>query len=173
MIKGIVIGFLCFTLFLSHVIIFRKFDIKRRFFGMLNVFLLALVVYIVLFICISPNTINRFIISFIPGWLFAFLSGTFLHFFIFYLYLYFIQVIDRSPSTRIMVDIENSYGRKMTREDVNASYSFDRKVADELEDMVVLGRLNKEGAIYGLTAKGKTHLLIFKAIRDYFGLRRS
>lgn len=173
MTKGIVIGFFCFTIFLSHIIIFTKFGIKRRFFSMLNVFFSALAVYAALFIFISPDVINRFIISFIPAWLFAFLSGTFLHFSIFYLYLYFIQVIDRSPSTRIMADIENSCGRKMTREEVESAYSFDQKVADELEDMVVLGRLSKEGAFYGLTAKGKTHMLIFKTVRDYLGLRRN
>ena len=173
MTKGIVIGFFCFVLFLSHIVIFRKFDIKRRFFGMLNLFFLGLAVYATLFIFISPEVINKFIISFVPVWLFAFLSGTFLHFSIFYLYLYFIQVIDRSPATRIMVDIQNNHDRKMTREELEDSYSFNQKVADELEDMVVLGRLNKEGAFYGLTAKGKTHMLIFKTIRDYLGLRRS
>lgn len=173
MAKGIIIGFFCFILFFFHIIIFRKFKIRRRFFAMLNISLMALAIYVFLFVLIPSDVINRIIISVISMWLFAFLSGTFLHFFIFYLYLYFIQVMDRSPSTRIMVDIENSCGGKMTREEIETSCSFDQKVADELEDMVVLSRLTKEGGFYELTGKGKTHMLIFKAIRDYLGLRRS
>lgn len=173
MAKGIVIGLFCFLLFLSHTFIFHEFNIKRRLFTMVSIFFCVMLIYVALFFMISENQIEKFSKFFIPLALLAFLNGAFLHFFFCYFYLHLIQVIDRSPSTRIMVEIENSPQKRLTLEEIKQLYSIDKKISQELEDMVILRRLNKESDFYINTDKGRTHLKIFKYIRDYLKLRRS
>ena len=173
MIKGIAIGFFCFALFLSHIFIFHIYNIKRRFFIMFQVFLYALLIYAAFFFLIPGNQIREFITSFIPLTLFSFVNGAFLHLFLCYFYLHLIQVIDRSLSTRIMLEIENSPKKRLTLGDIKKLYSIDKKVSDELEDLVIMGRLNKESNFYSITPKGKIHMRIFQFIRDYLRLRRS
>ena len=173
MIKSIVIGFFCFLLFFLHTFIFHNFNIKRRFYFIVKVFFCVLPVYVVLFAVISENQMQRFVTILLPITLFAFLNGTFLHFFFYHFYLHLIQIIDRSPSTRIMIEIESSPEKTLTLEQIKELYSMDRTISDKLEDMIILGRLNKKSNFYIITPKGKMHMRIFKFIRDYLGLRRS
>lgn len=173
MINGVVIGFFCFLLFLLHIFVFHSFNIKRRFYVMLKIFFLLIPVYTILFFLISERQMQTFITFFIPVAFFDFLNGAFLHFVFFYSYLHLIQVIDRSPTTRIMVEIEGSAQKKLNLEQIKQLYSIDRKITNELEDMVVLGYLSKESSLYANTRKGKIYTKIFRFIRNYLRLRRN
>jgi hypothetical protein len=172
MIKGIAIGFFCFLLFLSQIFIFHNFNIKRRFYAMLKIFLYGLLVYVALYILIPERGVQRFIALFIPTVIFSFFNAAFLHFSFCYLYLYFIQIIDRTPTARIMLAIESAPEKKLTLGQIKQSYSLDKKICGELEDMVILGCLKKESHFYINTNKGKMHMRIFRFIRDYLKLRR-
>lgn len=173
MTKGIIIGTFCFLLFLLHIFIFHYFNIKRRFYAIVKVFLSGLLIYIILFILISEKQTQRFITFFMPVVVFAFLNGAILHLILGYFYLYFIQIIDRTPTARIMIEIENSPEKKLTLEQIKQLYSIDKKISCELEDMLVLGSVSKMSGFYINTTKGRMHMLIFKTIRDYLKLRRS
>ncbi len=173
MIKGIAIGFFCFLLFLSHIFIFHNFNIKRRFYRMAKVFLFGLFVYALLFILIDEKWAQRFTGFFMPPAALAFLNGAFLHFFFWYFYLHFIQIVDRTPTARIMIEIQKSLGKKLSLEQIKQSYSIDKKISCELEDMVVLGYLSRESDFYRITPKGRRHMLFFKVVRGYLKLRRS
>jgi len=173
MTKGIIVGFFCFLLFLSHIFIFHNFNIKRRFFMMVKVFASGLVVYLLLFLMIDENSVQRLIGIFVPMIVLGFLNGAFLHFFFWYFYLHFIQIVDRTPTARIMIEIQRSPEKRLSLEEMKRLYSIDRKISCELEDMVVLGHLSRESDFYKITPKGRKHMLIFKNIRNYLKLRRS
>lgn len=174
MAKGIIVGFLCFLLFLSHIFVFHRFEIKRRFYFIARMFLLGLFFYIALFAMIPEEQVVNFISVLMPLSIIAFLNGAFLHFFFGYFYLHMIQVMDRSPATRIMVEIESSPGKRLTQGEIKRLYSIERKISDELEDMLILGRARKDGAgHYRLTYKGRIHMGVFRFVRDYLRLRRN
>jgi len=173
MIKGIILGFLCFLAFiLSHIFIFHNFNIKRRFYTIVKLFLFMSLIYTTLFFFISETQIQRYSDRFFSLVLLGFLNGAFLHFLFCYFYLYFIQIVDRSPSIRILIEIENSPIRRLNTEQIKQKYSMEEKVSDELEDMVILGRLAKEGSFYKNTPKGNWHSKIFRFIREYLKLQK-
>jgi hypothetical protein len=140
---------------------------------MVKIFLLEIVIYIILFSLIPEYIIQRYVQLVFSVYFFGFLNGVFLHFFLFHFYLHFIQIIDRSPSTRILVELENAPERKLTLEQLKERYSLDKKIDDELEDMVILGRLDKDGDFYVNTLKGQKHNKIFKLIREYLKLEKA
>lgn len=173
MIKGIILGLLCFVAFiLSHIFIFHNFNIKRRFYTMVKLFLFIPLIYTTLFSFTSEVRIQRYIETFSSLALVGFLNGTFLHFLFCYFYLYFIQIVDRSPSTRILIEIENSAERRLNTEQIKQKYSIGEKVLAALEDMVILGRLAKERGSYKNTLKGNWHCKIFRFIREYLKLHK-
>lgn len=173
MTKGIVIAFFCFLFFLLHIFIFHSFDIKCRFYVMVKVFFCGILIYLLLFILIPEQQVQKIVTFFIPVTIFAFLNGAFLHFFLFYFYLHLIQIIDRTPTARIMIEIERSPGKKLSLEQLKELYSIDKKISNEIEDMVFLRYLKKENDFYGITPRGRKHMIIFKSIRAYLKLRRS
>ena len=136
-------------------------------------FLSMLFVYAILFIMVPEERVEAFIMKLLPISLFAFLNGAFLHFFFGYFYLHFIQIIDRTPTTRIMIEINNSTNKKLSLDEIKSLYSIDKKVSDELDDMVILGRLEKRQDCYSITPKGKAHLSLFSRVRDYLKLERN
>ncbi len=140
---------------------------------MLKASLAGLFAYLILFLIFPDEKLQKMLEPMIPTQLFVFLSAAFLLLAICYLYLYFIQIMDRSPATRIMVELENSSGKGLSMQQIKDAYSFEKKITDELEDMVILGRLTKEGRCFKLTDKGIKHLAVFKYVRNYLGLRRS
>ncbi|OGX15645.1 MAG: hypothetical protein A2166_02625 [Omnitrophica WOR_2 bacterium RBG_13_41_10] len=170
MLKGIIIGLLCFFIFLFfNIFIFHRFNIKRRFYLIGKIFFLVLLLYITLFI-FTPTTVYA---SYLFRFIAAFLNAFFIYFFIWYFYLHFIQIIDRSPSTRILIEIENSLHKKLSYEEIKKVYTIDTKFSHELEDMVILGRLKKEEGYFINTQKGTLHCKIFKFIREYLKLPRN
>ncbi len=173
MTKGILTGFFCFSLFLLHIFVFHIFNIKRRFFAMVKGFSAGVIVYCILYALISEAQAETAVSFFVRISVFAFLSGAALHFMFCYLYLYFVQIIDRTPTTRIMIEIEESAQKRLTLEQLKQLYSIDKKIYDELQDMVALGRLNREGPFYSITTKGRMHMSIFRFARGYLKLRRS
>ena len=140
---------------------------------LLKMFAFALLIYVSLFFLVPQDQIRRLVVFFLPESFFLFLTGALLHFLFCYVYFYFIQVMDRSPSTRMMADIERSASGKLDTEQIRAGYSIDKKIDDELEDMVILGSLKKEGSVYKIPDKKSLHLKIFVFVRDYLKLRRS
>lgn len=140
---------------------------------MVKVYFLTAPVYISLFMLSSEQWASKFIASLMPLEIFAFLNGIFLQFSFFYLCLYLIQILDRSPSTRIMMEIGDSHNKRLSLEQIKEVYSLDRKIYDELEDMVSLGSLKNESGCYTLTKKGKIQMKFFKLIRDFLKLKRS
>lgn len=175
MLKGAILGALSFIIFFFlNIIILHNFNIKRRFYTVLRIFLGVLLFYLFSFFLIPSTAITQVILENTALSIFlAFLNGTFLHFFLYYFYLHFIQVIDRSPSTRILIEIKNSPEKKLSLGQLKENYSIDKKISYELEDMVILGSLKKEGNYFANTAKGKLHCNIFKFIREYLKLERN
>lgn len=167
------IGFFCFCLFLGNIFIFHFFNIKRRFFTIVKVHFLIMPIYLGLYMLSSEEGARKFIASRMSLKMFAFLNGIFLQFSFFYLCLYLIQVLSRSPSTKIMLEIEDSHNKRLTLDEIKQVYSLDRKIDDELEDMVFLGCLKNESGFYVLTKKGKIQMKLFKLIRDFLKLERS
>lgn len=169
MAKGLFLGLACFFLFLSQVFIFHKINIRRKFLVITLAFFCGVIIYTVIFLIFPQG----FFSGIAPLAVLAFLNGVFLHLFFFYFYIHFIQVIDRSPSTRIMVEIDKSSSGELSLEKIKEIYSIDEKISGELDDLVILGRLIKKGSRYKLTPKGRFHSAVFKTLRDYLHLRRS
>ncbi len=173
MTKGIVFGILSFILFMLHVFIFRYFNIKRRFFVMVIVFICGLVLYPILFFMLSERSIQKLIEFFIPLGIFSFINALFLYFFLYFFYLHLIEVIDRSPSTRIMEEIEKASKKRLAFTEIKSLYSLDRKTYTGLEDMVSVGCLKKESDFYIITTKGKFYSRIFRFMRHYLKLDKA
>jgi len=160
-------------IFLSNVFIFHLCSVKRRFFMLVKLFFGGTLLYSALFFTLPESLAQKTVSFLMPTSLFIFLTGAFLHFFFLFFYLYCIQLVDRSPSARMMIEIEDSGGKRTDLEEIKQLYQLERKVREELEDMTALGNLEKEGDYYRVTARGRKYLHFFKSIRDYLGLRRS
>lgn len=174
LLKALICGVSAFFIFLSHVFVFRRFVIARRFFVMVQFFGLCLIGYTLLFICFPLSLLIRLAVASVALQApLAFMLGLLLLVLLCYSYVYVLQVIDRSPSTRIMAEIEQSRDKKLTLETLSARYSIKEKVLGELDDMVHLGYLNKKNGRYYLTPRGRFYVRIFQGVRNYLRLRRS
>lgn len=173
MINGILIGSGCFILFLSNICFFRIFLIQRHFRFMALLFLMILVFYLILYAFFLNLHLQKYVSFFMTIKMFSFFNGIFLHFSICYLYLYLIQVIDRSPSTRMMIEINHSPESKLNLAQIKQCYSIDEKISDKIEDMVVLGYIKKEAGQYMVTNKGRKYMNFFKFVRDFLKLERN
>lgn len=173
-IKAILVAFFSFFIFLSHILWMHFFSPRRKFFFMLQYFCVVLVIYSGLFLfqfkSIKEEVDNAPSIF----WFFLFLSSGFLVILFFYhCYLYLEQIIDRSPATRIMIELEKSPSKRLTLEELITRYSIERKIELELMDLVSLGFLRKDKDKFFITRRGLGYMRITRAFRDFFHLERN
>ncbi len=89
-------------------------------------------------------------------------KSVFIHFFygvtffamLFFIYLTFYYIVDRSVSSRIMIEIENTPGKKLTFDELRNVYKADIKYENELKGMAEGGFVVKEDGFYRNTFKG-------------------
>ena len=72
----------------------------------------------------------------------------------FFLYLTVYYIIDRSVSSRIMIEIEKSPSKKLTFEELIKIYDVDTKYQNEIKGMEEGSFIKKEGDKYKCTVKG-------------------
>jgi len=72
----------------------------------------------------------------------------------FFIYLTFYYVVDRSVSTRLMIEIDNSQEKKLGFEEIMKVYNLDTKYINELQGMIDGGFVEKKGQYYSNTLKG-------------------
>ena len=72
----------------------------------------------------------------------------------FFIYLIFYYVVDRSVSTRIMLEIDASPEKRLTFEEIKAVYDLNTKYLNELQGMINGGFIKKDGEYYFNAPKG-------------------
>lgn len=171
MLKAILIASLCFILFIVlHFIIFHNMKIKRRFCSLLIIWLSLFPIYVILFSLIPEDTLLHFVSSFLPLKAIDFLNGIFLFFFISFFYLHLIEFVDRSVTTRIMMEIESSPKKKLTLEEIKKRYSLKEKISYELRDMIYLKFMSEDSGYFKNTPKGSGYARLIKFLRDFLRL---
>lgn len=73
---------------------------------------------------------------------------------LFFVYLTFYYVVDRSITTRMMIEIERSPGKGLDFGELTRNYDIDTKYKNELQGMLDGGFIRKEGEYYVNTGKG-------------------
>ncbi|MDD5440512.1 MAG: hypothetical protein PHS37_10050 [Candidatus Omnitrophica bacterium] len=73
---------------------------------------------------------------------------------LFFVYLTFYYVVDRSITTRLMMEIDRSPDKKLTFEEIVRVYDLDTKSRNEIQGIVDGGFMRREGDYYVNTAKG-------------------
>lgn len=94
------------------------------------------------------------ITEFTSAILFHYINGILLLTMFFFLYLTVYYVIDRSVSTRIMMEIEASPDKKLMFGGLKEVYDVDTKYRNELQGMIDGGFVKKDGDYYINTPKG-------------------
>jgi len=74
---------------------------------------------------------------------------------LFFVYLTFYYVVDRSVSSRLMIEIDRSRDKRMSFEDIKKVYDLETKYDNELNGMVEGGFMRKDGDYYYNTVKGR------------------
>lgn len=184
MIKPILLGFLSFLVFLSaHAIIFRFAGLNERFRAIKWIFYSIIPFYAALYFAIP----SKFIVidtagTGILGWSASlgtvikvnsalyFLSGLMLYVFLFLGYCQFYFIVDRSISVRIMIEIENSRGKRLSEGEIFDVYPFDGILRRRLEHMLYGGYLREESGYYVNTRKGRAQALVFRFLKDFLRL---
>lgn len=160
-----------FIIFLIvHVYVFHTVQIKRRFRTLLVISLFCLLLYAMFFYGAFRLGVYGKINSVIPWQIADILNGIFLYFFFLYFYAHLVIVFDRSVTVRIMVDIEQSKHKQLRLDEIKAGYSLEDKFRYEIEDMIFLKRIAKEGAYIKNTEQGKIHARLIKFLRDYLNI---
>lgn len=162
MLKATLIVLGCFILFISlHFIIFHNLKVKRRFRSLLIIGLSLFPIYGIAFLLIPDipplKTVN-------------FLNGISLFLLISFFYLHLIEFVDRSITTRIMVEIEDSPEKGLTLKEIKERYSLKEKLSYELEDMMHLKVISKDSGYFKNTLKGSYYARFIKFLRDFLRL---
>lgn len=179
MLKGVVLGFLCFLLFLIlHVIIFHKRNIASRFNALVRIFLLLLPVYIVLYRIIAGDAIifalfelkaiSATVIGLSAG--FNFCMGILVYLLLFFGYCQFYFIVDRSISVRVMIEIEKNKNKCLSLEEIENIYSQDYIFSRRLGHMVDNHYVTEENGYYKNTARGRIYAGIMEFIKKYLNL---
>lgn len=180
MVKGILVGSLCFILFLLlHVCIFHyRQIIKERFRLLKNIFFGLFPVYILLYVLIptdvyvlipaDPLLTSKTVIGLSK--VLNFSVGLMFYVFLFLGYCQFYFIVDRSISVRIMIELENSPKKQLTVEEIKKVYDFDRVLSRRLKHMVDGKYIIENSSYYKNTKKGRMEARIFKFLKEYLNL---
>jgi len=87
------------------------------------------------------------------AWFFGMAGITFLGM-LFFVYLTFYYVVDRSITTRLMMEIERSPEKRLTFEEITKVYDLDTKYRNEIQGIVDGGFMRREGEYFVNTPKG-------------------
>lgn len=176
MLKGIVIGFLCFILFLFlHAVIFHTRKINLRFIALVKIFCALLPVYVILYLLIP---VEAMIImpadpAVTPGTViglskvFNFFVGLLFYLLLFFGYCQFYFIIDRSISVRVMIEIEKAKDKKLTFDEIKQIYSLDYILSRRLKHMIDTHYITEENGVYKNILKGKNTARLFKFLKDF------
>ena len=164
MLKGIIVTFGCFILFLLiHVIVFHNWKKHHRFRTLVLIWTGLLPVYVVAYFLIdcfgSANIIG-------------FLNGALIYLFLFFGYCQFYFMVDRSVSTRMMIEMENSLEKKLTFEEIKRVYDMGDKIFRELKDLLNTKFIIEDSGYYCTTKKGRYYTRIMKFLKGYLNLGR-
>lgn len=162
----------CFSLFvITHVILFHKRNVRRRFRALITFVFIFSIIYSIL---VYSTDLFQFHFELPIIWeLFVdFLNGVFIYAFFCYFYFHFVVVVDRSVSPRIMVEIEKSPNKKLSFEEIKQSYNLSDKLDYELEDMIMLKMIERKNGFFSNTKRGKRHAFMVRFLRQYLNLVR-
>lgn len=179
MIKGFVIGVICFIIFLiAHVVIFHTRRIKYRFLSIIKTFLSIIPLYIVLYILIPTRilTIMPHDERLLAGWaiatgkVFNFSLGLLIYLLLFFGYCQFYFIIDRSISIKIMIELEKRKDKKLTFDEIKKLYDLDYIFSRRLKHMIDGRYINKEGGTFKNTPLGAALARISRLLKVYLRL---
>jgi Zn-dependent protease with chaperone function len=183
MLKGIFIALFCnVLLFLIHFIILSLLKKERRYpspvHQLLDITRLLiktcanlLVVYTLLFFLIPDDFFSNLTINYLGSLkIFSFFYGVFLYVCLFFLYLIFYFIVDRSVSATIMIEIESSPDKRLTSEQIEKIYNIDKKYLAELEGMLQGRFITEIAGYFSNTAKGRLYAHLAKFLKKYFKL---
>lgn len=179
MLKGVVIGFFCFIVFLLlHFIIFHNRKIKYRFLTLTRIFYALIPLYIFLYIIIPADALVilpadlRVAPGIVIGLskIFNFLIGLVIYLFLFFGYCQFYFIVDRSVSVRIMIELEKHPQKKMIKEEIKKVYDLDDFLSRRLKHMLDSKYITQGSGYYTNTAKGRLHAKVFKFLKEYLRL---
>jgi len=168
MFVSICLSVIFFLVFLSaHVFIFHFFPPKRRFRSLITILGISLILYTAAFLAMNSAGLITAEKNEDSIRMTDMLAGIFIYFFLYYAYFHQVIVFDRSITPRMMVEIENSPSKKVTLSELKKLYSVEEKFRKELDDMIFMERMEKEGSDYKNTKKGITHARVMQFLRDF------
>ena len=174
MVSGIGGAFFCFGLFIGTVIIrFHCPRLGHRLHTMIRLWILLVPVYVALYFGLH---------HFMPVWLrcplpwmsleglVAFVNGLLLYWLLFLAWCYCYFCVDHSLSIGYMIALENTVQRRLTLEDLKASFPFDQLLTGRLRDLEANGFVTQENGWYALTAKGRRNATIAGGLKRFLRL---
>jgi hypothetical protein len=176
MLKGFVLGFLCFLIFLIiHAIIFHNWKIQRRFISLAVIFCSLLPLYVILYIAIpaeplilipaDPTLTAEIIIE--TSKVFNFLLGLFIYLLLFFGYCQFYFIIDRSISVKIMIELEKSPNKKLSLEEIKKVYPGDYIFRRRLKHMIDAHYIIEDSGFYKNIRRGRFNAKLFSFLKNY------
>jgi len=182
MLKGLIIGFFCFILFLTiHVLIFHFLGpFEKRFRIIKNIFFALIPVYIVLYILIPADILvlmpadqhltSKAVLTLSK--ILNFSVGFMLYAFLFMGYCQFYFIVDRSVSARILIEIENSPEKKLTFEGIAKAYDMEDKIKREIEDLLNVKFIKEENGYYRTLPRGYLYSSMIMFLKKFLNLGR-
>lgn len=179
MLKGFVIGFFCFIVFLIiHVIVFHTRRIQFRFVALMKIFLNLLPLYILLYVLIpqeamiimpaDPRVAPGVVIGLSK--VFNFMLGVLIYLLLFFGYCQFYFIIDRSISVRVMIEIEKSKDKKLNLEEIKELYDPNYIFTRRFEHMIDSKYIVEDSGYYKNLRKGHVLAKLFGFLKDYLQL---
>jgi len=170
MLYSILLAAFAFFLFLLiHVVIFHMYPPKRRFRTLVYLALVCLMAYSILFF-LGYGMVRGKILPGVTDRMLDLAGGLFFYFFICFAYFHQIIVFDRSVTPRMMVEVETSPNKRLTKEGLKSRYSLEDKFKKELVDMDFMKRIELKDGKYSNTEKGRHHAGLMRFLRDYLNV---
>ncbi len=171
MLKGILLAFGCFCVFLVvHVVVFRIRMPERRFAAMGRLHFAFAPVLVTAYVTTPPDLWLIPAALLRAGWVIDLANGLLIHTFLFIGYSMFYFLVDRGFSARILIEIERAPGQTLTQEGVAAVYSLDEVVGRRLREMADIGRVVKNGDYFQVTRRGCLEGKLFAFLKSFFQL---
>ena len=173
MLRGIVLAFCCFILFLIiHFGIFHTCKVKNRFRTLTIIFYSLFPVYLLLYLLIPEDVflpVNQ--LSTLDT-VVALINGMLIYMFLWFGYCQFYFVVDRAISVRIMIEVENAPGKKLTADQIRQVYDLDDMLSRRLQQVLEQKYVTVNSGSYSNTQKGRFEGLVFQFLKKYLQLGR-
>lgn len=164
--RGLMAAVLSFAIFFAaHAVLYRVVAIRRKLLVMFGLWAAGGFSYVALFRLLPADETYLPALLAAPADTVTLLNGAFVYWCLFAAYYQFFNMADNSVGVRCLIELSRAPATGLGLEELKGPYSFETMVGRRLDRLVEAGYLERAGAHYRCTAKGRVAATLLRRLK--------